>query len=129
MNITVENYVDEAEKVIQFLRSEKDERGRLKSQITTSQIRNLLGMSSDIYNEVMHQTGDTLSEAITARIEYLRVRLIYECGRTPSVKNFVEQAGLIQLLKKMEKTKRNMELFHHYIEALVAFHKYYGGKD
>ena len=129
MNITEENYVDEAERVIKLLKSEKDDRGKLRPQITTSQIRNLLAMSADIHNELMRQNEDTISAETASRIEYLRVRFIYESGRTHSVKNFVEKADILNVIKSIGKSKKKFELFNHYMEALVAYHRYYGGKD
>ena len=48
-----DNYVDLAEKAIKSLDNEKNDRGRPIRVVTTSQIRNLLAMTADIYNEVM----------------------------------------------------------------------------
>lgn len=129
MKITEENYVDEAERVIKLIKNEKDDRGRQCPQITTSQIRNLLAMSADIHNELMRQNDDTIPEEICSRIEYLRVRFIYECGRTPSVKIFVEKSDLINIIKNIGKSKKKFELFNRYMESLVAYHRYYGGRD
>jgi CRISPR-associated protein Csm2 len=129
MKINEQNYVDEAEKVIKRLINLKDKKGRTVPLVTTSKIRNLLAMTSDIYNEVMNQNGDKLDESICERIEYLRVRFIYESGREDSVKRLVEYAEIIELLKEIGNSKKNYILFNHYIESLVAFHKYYGGKE
>ena len=48
------NYVDHAEKVIETLA--RDKKGNIK--LTTSKIRNILAMVSEIYNEVVHESGD-----------------------------------------------------------------------
>jgi CRISPR-associated protein Csm2 len=129
MRINDKNYVDEAEKVILRLLELKDKKGRTIPLVTTSKLRNLLAMTSDIYNEVMNIQDDKLSEEICARIEYLRVRFLYEAGREPAVKSLVEQAGILQILKEIGNSKKNYILFNRYMEALVAFHKFNGGKD
>ena len=132
MKITEENYVDEAERAIQDLRKSKDKWGNSTFRLTTSQIRNLLAMSSDIYNEVSRQNCDKLDSKIVSRIEYLRVRFVYECGRDTmnnSIKPFVDRADLLNMLKNIGNSKAAFVLFNRYMEALVAFHRYYGGKD
>lgn len=54
---------------------------------------------------------------------------MYECGREALVKNFVEEADILPILKEINGSKKNYILFSRYMEALIAFHKYYGGKD
>lgn len=132
MYINDGNYVDTAEKVILNLK----ERGQLNKrtgekelQLTTSKIRNLLAMTADIYNEVANQKEEKLSENICSRISYLRVRFVYEAGRDKNVKDFVIQSKTLDILKEIGNSKKNYILFNHYMEALVAFHRYYGGKD
>ncbi len=127
--ITNENYVDEAEKVINILRDKKDNKGRPIKVVTTSKIRNLLAMTSDIYNEVLNIKGDKLNEDICSRIEYLRIRFIYEAGREPSVKDLVDTGKILNVLGQIRGSKKNFILFNRYMEALVAFRKYLCGKD
>lgn len=124
-----QNYVDEAEKVIVNLKNKIGKNGRPIPMVTTSKIRNLLAMTADIYNGVLNQTDDNLSEELCARIEYLRIRFIYESGREQAVKDFVMDAKILDELKKINGKKKNYIFFNRYMEALVAFHKYYGGKE
>lgn len=119
--ITEENYVEEAEKVIHEVEAKS---------FTTTKLRNLLSLSSDIYNMVIHQNSDKLTEEIKSKIEYLRVRFIYEAGRDENgIKRLVENANLLGVLKNIKGSKKNYILFNRYLEALVAFHRYNGGKD
>lgn len=129
MSVNEQNYVDEAEKVIIKLKNLKDRNGKTVPLVTTSKLRNLLAMTADIYNEVMNQHTDKISEDICSRIEYLRVRFLYEAGREKAVKSLVEEAGIIDVLRGVNGSKKKYILFNRYMEALVAFHKYYGGKD
>ena len=122
-------YVDQAEKVLDRLLEKKDKWGKRISLVTTSKIRNILSMAADIYDKVLQNREDQLSKDIVSRIEYLRVRIIYECGREDKVKYFVEEANLLEYLKMIGSDKQKYLLFYHYLEALVAFHKYKGGKE
>lgn len=130
MRVNEQNYVDEAEKVILELKNMKDPRtGKPVPIVTTSKLRNLLAMTTDIYNIILNQTEDNLPEEICSRIEYLRVRFLYEAGREPAVKNMIEKAGVLELLKNVNGSKRNYILFSRYMEALVAFRKYHVERD
>lgn len=129
MKINDQNYVDEAERVILKLKELKNRDGKQIPLVTTSKIRNLLAMSADIYNQVMNLTTDKLDEEICARIDYLRIRFLYEAGRDERVKDLVLEAKLLDTLKEINGSKKNYITFNRYMEALVAFRKFYGGKD
>lgn len=129
MSINAQNYVDKAEQVIIKLSKKVDKNGRPVQMVTTSKIRNLLAMTADIYNEIMNQNQKELTEEISAKIEYLRVRFIYEAGREQKVKDLVTEAGILDILKDIGKDKDRFIMFNRYMEALVAFHKFYDGKD
>ena len=133
MLINEENYVEKAEKAIKYLKTEnKDRKGRTKKMLTTSQIRNLLSISADIYNEIMNQSaesGDKISAELNATINYLTVTFIYEAGRDEKIKHFVEITDVLKIMDSIQGSKKNYLLFSKYMEALVAFHRYYGGKE
>ena len=119
-----ESFVDEAEKVIKSLRKT----GNNIPAITTSKIRNLLAMTSDIYNEVRVVRDVNLTDEIKERIAYLRVRCIYEAGRNPDVREFVGKGKILERIKSIN-TKDDYIGFSRYMEALVAWHRYLGGRD
>ena len=121
-------YVERAEKTIIECRKATDKRGKVE-MITTSQIRNLLAMTADIYNQVMLSMSDTLSEEVKGRLAYLKIRFIYEMGRDGKMKTFGEQAGILRAIDEIGNSKQKFILFNRYMEALVAYHKFYGGKD
>ena len=128
--ISESTYIDKAEKVIKELRDMKNPRtNRPIPMVTTSKIRNLLAMTSDIYNEVASSLNDVISENSKKRIEYLRVRFVYEAGRDESVRAFVESSDSLGILKEIGHSRDNYMLFCRYMESLVAFHKFYGGRD
>lgn len=122
------NYVTLGEKVIQSL-IKKDKRGIEKISLTTSKIRNILSLVTNIYNEVIHSTGEILSMEMQGEVQYLKLRIIYEAGREPSVKEFVKNAELIEHIDNIKDKKDYLLLFCKYMEAIVAYRKYYGGDN
>ena len=106
-----------------------------------------------IFNEFMHEQSDerirkvypdgihgAIAEKLrtaekellpdsAAKLGMMRVRTAYEAGRDSAVKNFVEQAKLLQYIKGIGLDRKAFLNFAHYMEALVAYHRYYGGKD
>lgn len=122
-------YVDQAQSVLKTLiEPYGDNKNLIKLKIvSTSKIRNILSMAADIYDLVLKCQTDKLSDELVSRIEYLRVRMIYECGREEKVKKFIMEANLIDYAKMIGDDKKRYILFYRYLEALVAFHRYYGG--
>lgn len=120
--------LDKVENTIKELKTKKNQRGKPIGLLTVSQIRNLLAMSADILNGVLEYPEENLSEELLDRVSYLTVRFYYEAGRDEKVKSFIETAKLLPFLKGI-KTRKQYIQYYQYMEALVAFHKYHGGKD
>ena len=129
MRLTEDNYVDIAEKAIKKLSEEKNKNGRPIPLVTTSKIRNLLAMTADIYNAVVNSKEETLSSELIGRINYMKIRFIYEAGREPKIKILVKEADILTHLDEINGSRKQYILFSHYMEALVAYRKFYGGKD
>ena len=127
--ITEKNYVKKAEAVIKNLKNKKDKTGKTVQMVTTSKIRNLLAMTADIYNDVISQSEMKLTEEQQSRIEYLKIRIIYESGRESTVKDLVKESGMLRIIDNIGDEKKNFLLFSKYMEALVAFRKFYVAKD
>ena len=86
-------------------------------------------MNVDIYNELMNHDEDELTSEQMGRIQYLKIRMLYEAGRDISVRNFVTESGLVKLIDEIDGKKSNYILFSRYMEALVAYRKFLGGRD
>lgn len=129
MIINEENYVTMAEEAIKKLKAEKDSRNKPIPIVTTSKIRNLLAMVADIYNEVLNVKDEKLTSEVIERINYMKLRFYYEAGREPAVKRLLETARVFVVIDGIGNSRKNYILFSRYIEALVAFRKYYGGRD
>lgn len=120
--ITEENYVGKAESVITALIGRKE-------LLTTSKIRKLLAILSEIYTDARHDGNKELSDEIKSRIQYFKMRFVYEAGREKTVKAFWEAAQIEKQIDKIGNSKKELILFCHYMEALVAYRKFLGGKD
>ena len=117
MRISENSYVKKAEETIdKLLKNNKTD-----SIATTSQMRNILAMSADIYNRVMVNSGEDLSDEIIGLIEYLKIRIVYEAGRDEKVKKFIVQSEMLEIIDEINGSKKNFILFNDYLEALIAF--------
>ena len=125
MEINQENYVDLAQKFIDKMRVDKEKNPR-KRLVTTTKLRGLLSMLSDIYNTLRDRPDENLDPQICSRIDYLRVRFVYECGKESTVKDFVNDTKLLEVLGQIQRKRSGFLLFYHYMEALVAYFKFYG---
>lgn len=127
------NYVDCAEKAIESLKQYKDKKGNYQV-ISTNQIRKILSLNSEIYNSVINSVEQgKLTDEIIGRINYLKVRILYDCGREETVRYFVEQTHLKKHIEAVvtnnENQKKYYLLFSQYLEALVAFRYYVFDKE
>lgn len=129
MKLTEENYVKQAEKAMLTICNKTDRRGNPVKPVTTSKIRNLLAMTADIYNEVVNQPGETLSAEIQGQINYMKIHFIYSAGREPKVKELLEEADILTHIDEIGDSRMQYILFSRYMEALVAYRKFHGGKD
>jgi len=113
------------EKIIEIA----DKEGKNFKQIKTNQIRNFFASVLSIKNKV--QSMDKFDfEKIKTDILLLKPKIAYAAGRKKEVepfKNFIDElvAALIESTDK-EKATQN---FFNIIESVVAYHKFYGGKD
>ena len=120
--LTDNNYVDKAEQVIKSLnRNKRDSKLFL---LTTSKIRNLLNLTSNLFDESRIREYKELAD----KIAYLRVQFVYQSGRETSVKDLVRKAEILDILKEIN-NKESLQRFCRYMEALVAYFRFYGGKD
>lgn len=123
--LTDDNYVDKAEKVIKSLNHTKDHRNnKIKFFLTTTKIRNLLNLTSNLFDESKVRSYKELAD----KIAYLRVQFVYQAGRETSVKDLVEKAEILDALKEIN-NKESLQRFCRYMEALVAYFRFYGGED
>lgn len=124
------NYVDEAQQVINKIKKDCGN----KIDVTTSQIRKFLSQLNSVYNKYtaleadVQYTANQLDEQIVEQMMAVKVSLVYQCARHKQVKIFCEDAKLFDKIKNI-KTWKDFQNFFKYVQALVAYHKFEGGKD
>ncbi len=117
------DYVDKAEEIMSRLMSQH-------SRLTTTKLRSILSIVSDIYNrEVGRLSEKELSAEDQTAVQMLRVRIAYETKRDNAVGTFVQEAHLLEYIKGLGRDRKKFLAFSHYMEALVAYHRYYGGSE
>lgn len=130
--------VDKAEEAIKTICKIESDDGKTfydsSKLLSTTQIRKFLAAVNKIseeFNVYLIETPNakTLSEKLQAEIKFLKVKLAYQIGRDKKVRAFAEAADLIKEIDKIKNSIEEYKKFARYIEALVAFHKFYGGKD
>lgn len=114
-------FVDKADEVIRS--------GNWSRGITTSKIRRLFSLFTEIYNVETLRTEEQLLPESVSRLRLAQIRMLYEAGRDNKVKEFLTKAELIEHLKDIGTSREKLLKYFHYMEALVAYHKFYGGRE
>ena len=120
----------EAEQVILNLKDQNHGKIYLK----TNQIRKFLTAVNAITNKVnvykaKHLDATELPDELAGEIQFLKVKAAYQAGRERSVKDFMVQSKMKHHIEGIGTSISKYEEFAHYVEALVAYHKFYGGND
>lgn len=120
------DYADTAEKLMKRLSKEtggKD--SKPFNGLTTTKLRRIYGYIMNIYTKINERSD---FEAHLGDIQYLKVRMAYESGREESVKGFLKETHLMTLVDQVGSYDEFM-LYCRYAESLVAYFKFFGGKD
>ncbi len=119
--LSSENYADCAEKLVKAYMDKTEARDR----VTTSKLRGIYAYVTNVYTRVNDEADFQRNKG---DIQYLKVRMAYEAGREGSVKAFLDATSLRGLLNVVT-TYEQFMLFCRYAESLVAYFKFFGGKD
>lgn len=129
MKIDKLNYVKQAENVMNSLFAENNGR----SVITTNQLRNIHSLIMGLYDKVRRTDTDQLDEEVQSQIQYVKMKIVYIAGRDnansnkKTVGSFLKRSELLECLDAIG-SRDELILVCRYMEALVAYHKYNGGK-
>lgn len=96
--------------------------------VKTNQIRNVFGHINSIRTE--YKKTKEWNDKIGRELILLKPKLAYAAGRNPDVKGFQEfMFQAIDGVINSPNQKEALENFFALIESVVAYHKFYGGKD
>ncbi|MGI6349129.1 MAG: type III-A CRISPR-associated protein Csm2 [Eubacteriaceae bacterium] len=126
----ITEYVKEAERQIKAGKGEN-------ILPTTTQLRKIFAHINKIQNKaefVFRNTeGEGLPTEIANELQYLKIQAVYQMARDrdrdrdQKVKKFFEKIGLTDRIDNI-KTKTEFHEFCKYMEAIIAYQRYYGKK-
>ena len=122
-----------AEKIILGLKNDRLLGGT--NGLTTNQIRKFLTEVNTLTNKITlyrHQQEQTreLSEDLAKEVRFLKVKLAYQVARgNKGVKRFAEDTQLKEYIDTVGTDLKEYMAFAQFIEALVAYHTFYGEKE
>ena len=121
-------YVRQAEAVVSKLKKDrKDNIG-----VSSSQLRNILSLINELYNAVLYNKSEKLNDDIQSHAQYIKMKIAYAVGRDNRdgyVRDFVEQSKIMEYIEMIGDSRDRLMTVCHYMESLVAYHKFMGGKD
>lgn len=110
--------------------------GNGKLYLKTNQIRKFLAAVNTLTNKVEDYRAKNggakeLSPALGEQVKYLKVKFAYQAGRdsTGTVRELGEKGKIQERIDGIGLSVERYERFARFIEALVAYHKFHGGKD
>lgn len=130
------NYIDQAEELVVT----RIPTG-YKTSLTTTKLRKFLNYIIDIYNQEVLRADKELTKESIQNLQLAQMRMLYEAGRdkdsvkkqnrdtTYMIEDFLRDFKLINYLKDIEGNREKFLDYTHYLEAIVAFFKFYIGKE
>lgn len=99
-----------------------------KEGIKTNQVRNFFASINAIRTE--YQTSKTFNEKIERKLIMLKPQLAYATGREKKVQT-LQEFIFKAIDSTVKSTNRNdaLDNFFALVEAVVAYHKFYGGRE
>lgn len=118
--VSDEDFAVAAEALMKEYKEQKDFKG-----LTTTKLRGIYALIMNVYTRA--STPEEY-ERCKSDVQYLKVRMAYEAGRDDAVKDFLTRTHLMRLIDSIGSFEQFL-LYCRYAEALVAYFKFYGGKD
>lgn len=123
--IDATNYADLAEAAMLDITEDNRRERNSSRQLTTTKLRKIYGQILNTYARIDEPSA---FERYRSELQYLKVRMAYEAGREQSVKRFLEKTGLMRAIDAVQSYEQ-FNLYCRYAESLVAYFKFYGGRD
>lgn len=114
---------------VQLLNEKADEIGKQikNGGVSVSQIRNFFGELRRVQLELARQDGDQLQEKEYRQLMRLGTLLRYQAARHQVLKPLTET--IFMAIQSVGQDRKAFENFVDFVEAIVAYHRYYGGKN
>lgn len=110
-----------AEEVMDFTSKENNKK---EKQLTSNQMRIILSLFVNVKNELeQKEIEEELSKEELYKIKYIKVKLIYQISRT-GLEEFFRNSYLGNMIDDVI-TRKDFYNVVDYVEALVAYQKYY----
>ena len=104
---------------------EKDSSNGFFKYLTTTKLRRIYGLIMNLYAQT--NVPEDFAEH-RGDLQYLKVKMAYEAGRERAVKDFLAATNLMAAIDSVSDYDKFM-LYCRYAESLVAYFKFYGGKE
>ena len=136
-----DNIAGKAEKIILGLKNDRLLGGT--NGLTTNQIRKFLTAVNTLTNKIIlyryqqmkargreQEKAFEMSDELAKAVRFLKVKLAYQVARgNKGVKRFAEDTRLKEYIDTVGTDLREYMAFAQFVEALVAYHKFYGEKE
>ncbi|MGQ9614569.1 MAG: type III-A CRISPR-associated protein Csm2 [Chloroflexus sp.] len=126
----LQRIMEPSEEAMKLLVEEADRLGEelFRNDLTTSQIRNIFGEVRSIEQDVL-PTDQQLSLDVQRRLLMLKPKMAYQVGRfsnNGALRALVET--LSEAIDLIGNDKNRFQTFVNLFEAILAYHRRYGGK-
>lgn len=100
------------------------------SDLRTTQIRKIIEMAKGLHFQVeTSQESEELRERIKAEALHMNVLMAYYAGKNYSILPLQEILEPILMWLAQYPSRENFRKVYAFFEAIVAYHKYFGGKE
>ena len=128
--------VDRAEKAIQSLKRTDIHKGN-KIGLNPTKIRKFLTAVTSIKNKVeivaagQGSAFKELPDDLALEVKLLKMNILYQAGRDSDIyiEDFIQKSGIVTFIESIGNDYKKFQQFCRYVEALIAFHKYYSSQD
>lgn len=118
--LSSENYAVIAEQIMSM-----ESRERSFQQLSVSKLRRIYSLIMNLYTRINVPEDFNIHKK---DLQYLKVKMAYEAGRERAVREFLEKTQLMKAIDAVS-TYGQFMLYCRYAESLVAYFKFFGGKE
>ncbi|MDV3103750.1 type III-A CRISPR-associated protein Csm2 [Thermococcus waiotapuensis] len=100
-------------------------------KIHTTQVRKIIEMAKDVHVKVsiIQEEKADLSNEIQANARKMMMLLAYTAGKNPNVSSLANSLQPILAWLLENPSKENFNRVYEFFEAIISYHRYFGGKE